>query len=77
MSIAAKTDASLVRMDSNLLSELMLSSQPIRKWANAVMRSALNEKAGREWCLTALGGADRLIWFRTPSQGLRTNSLIH
>lgn len=79
VSTAATTDASLVRMDSNQLSELMLSSQPIRNWANAVMRSALNEKAGREWCLAALGGADRLIWFRHTFPGFEdkfSHSLI-
>ena len=42
----------------------MLASEPIRNWANAVLRDALNEKAEREWCLAALGGAERLKWFR-------------
>lgn len=79
VSIVATTDASLVRMDSDLLSELMVLSPPVRNWANAVMRSALNEKAGREWCLAALGGADRLIWFRKAFPGFEakfSHSLI-
>lgn len=69
VSIVATSDAALARMDSGVLSDLMLSSQPIRNWANGVMRRALNEKAGREWCLAALGGADRLMWFRQAFPG--------
>ena len=64
VSIAASTDVSLARIDRDLLSNLMISSQPIRNWANAVLRDALNQKAEREWCLAALGGAERLNWFR-------------
>ncbi|WP_430430390.1 Crp/Fnr family transcriptional regulator [Oceanicaulis sp.] len=64
VSIAATTDVSLARIDSDLLSNLMISSQSIRNWANAVLRDALNQKAEREWCLAALGGAERLNWFR-------------
>lgn len=64
VSIAATTDASLVRIDTNLLTELMVSAQPIRNWGNAVMRDTLAEKAEREWCLAALSGSDRLAWFR-------------
>lgn len=72
VSIAATTDASLVRIDTDLLSDLMLSTQPIRHWANAVLRDALAEKAEREWCLAALGGADRLIWFRQAFPGFES-----
>lgn len=64
VSIEATTNAALVRIDADLLSDLMLSTQPIRHWANAVLRDALAEKAEREWCLAALRGADRLTWFR-------------
>ncbi|WP_375548603.1 Crp/Fnr family transcriptional regulator [Oceanicaulis alexandrii] len=64
VSIVATTDVSLARIDSDLLSNLMISSQSIRNWANAVLRDALNQKAEREWCLAALGGAERLNWFR-------------
>lgn len=69
VSIAATTDASLVRIDTDLLTELMVSAQPIRNWGNAVLRDALAEKAEREWCLAALGGADRLLWFREAFPG--------
>lgn len=69
VSIAATTDASLVRIDTDLLTELMVSTQPIRNWGNAVMRDTLAEKAEREWCLAALGGADRLLWFREAFPG--------
>ena len=69
VSIAATTDASLFRIDTDLLTELMVSAQPIRNWGNAVMRDTLAEKAEREWCLAALGGADRLLWFREAFPG--------
>lgn len=72
VSIAATTDASLVRIDTDLLTELMVSAQPIRNWGNAVMRDTLAEKAEREWCLAALGGADRLLWFREAFPGYET-----
>lgn len=51
-------------MDSNALTELMISSEPIRAWANGILQQELALKADREWCLAALGGADRLAWFR-------------
>jgi CRP-like cAMP-binding protein len=44
VSLAATTDASLVRIDTDLLTDLMLSTQPIRHWANAVLRDALADK---------------------------------
>ncbi|NQZ73298.1 MAG: Crp/Fnr family transcriptional regulator [Dinoroseobacter sp.] len=64
VSVEAKTDAKIAKIDARQLSDLMLASEPIRNWANAVLRDALNEKAEREWCLAALGGAERLKWFR-------------
>lgn len=79
VSIAATTDATLAWIDSELLTDLMLSSEPIRNWANAVLRDALSKKAEREWCLAALGGAERLNWFRQSFPGYEdifTHSLI-
>ena len=79
VSIAATTDATLAWIDSELLSGLMLSSESIRNWANAVLRDALSKKAEREWCLAALGGAERLNWFRQSLPGYEdifTHSLI-
>lgn len=79
VSIAATTDATLAWIDSELLTDLMLSSEPIRNWANAVLRNALSKKAEREWCLAALGGAERLNWFRQSFPGYEdifTHSLI-
>jgi CRP-like cAMP-binding protein len=64
VSIAATTDASLAMIDSDVLSNRMISSEPVRNWANGVLRDALSRKAEREWCLAALGGAERLKWFR-------------
>lgn len=57
----------------------MVSSEPIRRWANAVLRDALSKKAEREWCLAAIGGAERLNWFRQSFPGYEdtfTHSLI-
>jgi len=64
VSIVATTDASLARIDSDLLANRMISSEPVRNWANDVLRDALSRKVDREWCLAALGGAERLVWFR-------------
>lgn len=79
VSIAATTDASLARINSNLLSNLMISSEPVRNWANGVLRDALSRKVDREWCLAALGGAERLNWFRRAFPGYEeifTHALI-
>jgi CRP-like cAMP-binding protein len=69
VSITATTDASLVRIDSDQLTNLMISSLPVRDWANGILRAALSEKVEREWCLAALGGAERLTWFRQAFPG--------
>lgn len=69
VSITATTDAKIARMNSDRLTELMIASEPIRDWANGVLRGALSQKADREWCLAALGGADRLAWFRETYPG--------
>ncbi|MEP0138999.1 hypothetical protein [Tateyamaria sp.] len=47
----------------------MISSEPVRNWANGILREALSRKADREWCLAALGGAERLTWFRQAFPG--------
>lgn len=64
VSINAGTDALIAQMESAALTELMLVSEPIREWANGILQNELAFKAEREWCLAALGGADRLAWFR-------------
>jgi CRP-like cAMP-binding protein len=64
VSIDAITDVLVAQMDSRALIELMLVSDPIREWANGIMQQEQIRKADREWCLAALGGADRLAWFR-------------
>jgi CRP-like cAMP-binding protein len=69
VSIEAITDATLARIDAPLLTELMLDCLPVRDWANGVLRETLGAKADREWCLAALGGADRLTWFRETFPG--------
>lgn len=69
VSIIATTDALLAQIESELLSERMISSEPVRNWANGILREALSRKVDREWCLAALGGADRLAWFRQAYPG--------
>ncbi len=69
VSIAATTDALLARVGSDLLSSRMISSEPIRNWANGILRAELSGKVDREWCLAALKGADRLNWFRQAFPG--------
>lgn len=67
--VEAVTDATIVMMDKDKLSNLMLESEPVRDWANGVLRRELSRKADREWCLAALGGSDRLAWFREKFPG--------
>jgi len=69
VAITAVTDAQIARIDSDALTHLMIASEPIRNWANGALRGALSQKADREWCLAALGGADRLTWFRDTYPG--------
>ncbi len=64
VSIVATTDVSIARIKSDLLTERMISSEAVRNWANGILRNSLSQKADREWCLAALGGAERLNWFR-------------
>jgi CRP-like cAMP-binding protein len=64
VSLHVNTDALVAQIERNALTELMLVSEPIRDWANGILQQELALKADREWCLAALGGADRLTWFR-------------
>ncbi len=64
VSIDVVQGALVARLDTRALTELMLGSEPIREWANGILQQELANKADREWCLAALGGADRLAWFR-------------
>ena len=79
VSIEVIADALVAQMDSRALTELMLASEPIREWANDILQQELARKADREWCLAALGGADRLAWFREDfphHEGLFSHYLI-
>ena len=69
VAIEAITHASIVQIDAAKLTDLMIASEPLRTWANAILRAELGHKADREWCLAALGGADRLGWFRDRFPG--------
>lgn len=69
VSLEAMSDTIVAQMDSNMLTELMIASEPIRDWANDCLREELGRKADREWCLAALGGSDRLAWFRQGYPG--------
>lgn len=64
VSLDVNADALVAQLCSNTLTEFMLESEPIREWANGILQQELALKADREWCLAALGGADRLSWFR-------------
>ena len=79
VSIDVIADALVAQMNSRALTELMLASEPIREWANGILQQELAFKADREWCLAALGGADRLAWFREKfprHEGLFSHYLI-
>ncbi|MEJ6399419.1 Crp/Fnr family transcriptional regulator [Yoonia sp. 208BN28-4] len=79
VSLDVNADALVAQMDSNALTELMIASEPIREWANGILQQELALKADREWCLAALGGADRLAWFRekfTRHEGLFGHYMI-
>ena len=64
VSVEAATDTLVMQMDSNALTDLMIISEPARDWANGVLQEELGRKVDREWALAALGGFDRLAWFR-------------
>ena len=79
VSVETTGDTLVTKMDSGALADLMIKSEPVRNWANGVLSEELNRKAEREWCLAALGGSERLDWFREnyPTyEELFTHSLI-
>ena len=79
VSVQVVADAVLAEMDAEALLEMMLRSSEIRDWANSILRDELSRKTDREWCLAALGGADRLGWFRDrypEHEAMFTHSLI-
>ncbi|PVH27600.1 Crp/Fnr family transcriptional regulator [Pararhodobacter oceanensis] len=69
VSIVAMSDSVLARIDSDELTNRMILAEPVRNWANGILREALSRKVDREWCLAALGGAERLAWFRQTYPG--------
>lgn len=62
-------DATIAEMRADTLLAMMLQSPDIRDWANGILRGELSRKTDREWCLAALGGSDRLVWFRDRYPG--------
>ena len=64
VTIEVTVDARIAEMPADMLLAMMLRTSEIRDWANAILRDELSRKTDREWCLAALGGADRLAWFR-------------
>jgi CRP-like cAMP-binding protein len=64
VSLEAASDTLVMQMPAQTLLDLMLKFEGIRDWGNGVLRTELAHKSDREWCLAALGGADRLVWFR-------------
>lgn len=69
VAVEAISDVLMMHMNGDALVDLMLGSEPIRNWANGILRTELGRKVDREWCLAALGGADRLAWFRKTYPG--------
>jgi hypothetical protein len=69
VSLDGSAEALVAQLDSRTLIEHMLASVPIRDWANGILQLELGRKADREWCLAALGGSDRLSWFRERYPG--------
>lgn len=69
ITVEAMTDTLVAQMDTDVLTETMLASEPERNWANGVLREELGHKVDREWCLAALGGIDKLKWFRERYPG--------
>ena len=69
VTLEVTADATIAELPTDELMEMMLKSTEIRDWANAVLRDELSRKTDREWCLAALGGADRLTWFRDRYPG--------
>lgn len=64
VSLDVVEDATIAEMRADVLLVKMLRSPEIRDWANGILRDELSRKTDREWCLAALGGGDRLTWFR-------------
>ncbi len=62
-------EALVAEMSAQVLSDAILEDLAVREWANTVLRQELARKADREWCLSALGGAERLTWFRDRYPG--------
>lgn len=69
-------EALIAEMESETLTERMLSNEEIRNWANAVLRQEIQCKADREWALASLKGAARLAWFRAGFAGYE-NGFAH
>lgn len=64
VTLMVTADATIAVLNADDLVTMMLRSPEIRDWANGILRDELSRKTEREWCLAALGGADRLAWFR-------------
>lgn len=69
VTVEAMTDTLVAQTDTGLLTDTMISTEPVRNWANGILREELARKSDREWCLAALKGADRLTWFRERHPG--------
>ncbi len=64
VTLEVKSDSIIAEINSDALLAMMLRSSEIRDWANGILRRELSKKTDREWCLAALGGAERVAWFR-------------
>lgn len=69
VALLAIEDVSIAQIESEQLTDLMVADETVRTWANGILQEALSQKADREWCLAALKGAERLLWFREVFPG--------
>lgn len=64
VSIESCNTVDVAMMPAPNLIEIMLHQISIREWANNILRTELQQKTGREWCLSALKAQEKLVWFR-------------
>jgi len=64
LTINVTSAAVVAEMQSDHLMELMVQNEPIRNWANDVMRIELQRSAEHQWALAALNNKEKLSWFR-------------
>lgn len=70
-------DAVVAEIQASELLGMMISSSHVRDWVDGILWAELERKSDREWSLAALGGADRLAWFRDRYPDYEKSLPIH